>query len=47
MVFFRYYLLRSFYLVPPVRERRLRRELRKLNLTREAVRFARSYPIFT
>lgn len=38
----RYYLLRAFFLTPLVRERRVRHELRKLNLSSEAILFART-----
>lgn len=47
MLYFRLLIVRSFTLVPPIRERKLRRELRKLNLTTEALRFARTCPIHT
>ena len=47
VLYVRYLIIRSFTLLPPVRERQLRSELRRLNLATEAVRFARSYPIHT
>ena len=47
MIYVRYFILRTFTLTPPIRERKLRRQLRKLNLSTQAIRFARTYPIFT
>ena len=42
MLRFRYFILRYFYLTAPINERRLRSELRKLNISSEAVRYARA-----
>lgn len=47
MTTIRYYVLRTFFLAPLFRERRLRRELRKLNLSSEAILFARTIPTST
>lgn len=41
MLTLRYFVLRYFYLIPPVQERRLRRQLRKLNISADAARYAR------
>ena len=38
----RYYVLRYFSIKSPISERRLQRKLRKLNISSEALRFARS-----